>query len=85
MKTSRLRVLQGDIFQLGNTSWRVLRVEQGKVRVEDAAGQPPSIPFWLGEAPSRTHELSAAVSRLREEITDRVIFDGQRRCGNGHG
>ena len=50
--------LQGDIFQLGNTSWRVLRVEQGKVRVEDAHGQPPSIPFWLGEAPARTHELS---------------------------
>ena len=46
--------LQGDIFQLGNTSWRVLRVEQGKVRVEDAHGQPPSIPFWLGEAPART-------------------------------
>jgi len=66
--------LQGDIFQLGNTSWRVLRVEQGKVRVEDAAGQPPSIPFWLGEAPSRTHELSNAVSRLREEVTDRVKF-----------
>src|SRR5688572_29938288 len=60
--------LQGDIFQLGNTSWRVLRVEQGKVRVEDAHGQPPSIPFWLGEAPSRSHELSVSVSRLREEI-----------------
>ena len=68
--------LQGDIFQLGNTSWRVLRVEQGKVRVEDAAGQPPSIPFWLGEAPSRTYELSASVSRLREEIADRVILNG---------
>src|SRR5258705_6335080 len=53
--------LQGDIFQLGNTSWRVLRVEQGKVRVEDAHGQPPSIPFWLGEAPARTHELSVSV------------------------
>jgi ATP-dependent Lhr-like helicase len=65
--------LQGDIFQLGNTSWRVLRVEQGKVRVEDAAGQPPSIPFWLGEAPARTHELSYAVSRLREEVTNRVV------------
>ena len=64
--------LQGDIFQLGNASWRVLRVEQGKVRVEDAHGQPPSIPFWLGEAPSRTHELSAAVSRLREEVAERV-------------
>ena len=64
--------LQGDIFQLGNTSWRVLRVEQGKVRVEDAHGQPPSIPFWLGEAPARTHELSTSVSRLREEVAARV-------------
>src|SRR5687768_5119370 len=64
--------LQGDIFQLGNTSWRVLRVEQGKVRVEDAHGQPPSIPFWLGEAPSRSHELSMSVSRLREEVAARV-------------
>jgi ATP-dependent Lhr-like helicase len=65
--------LQGDIFQLGNTSWRVLRVEQGKVRVEDAHGQPPSIPFWLGEAPARTHELSVSVSRLREEVAERVL------------
>ncbi len=64
--------LQGDIFQLGNTSWRVLRVEQGKVRVEDAHGQPPSIPFWLGEAPARTRELSVSVSRLREEVAARV-------------
>ena len=64
--------LQGDIFQLGNTSWRVLRVEQGKVRVEDAHGQPPSIPFWLGEAPARTHELSESVSRLREEVATRI-------------
>src|ERR1044071_762983 len=63
--------LQGDIFQLGNTSWRVLRVEQGKVRVEDAHGQPPSIPFWLGEAPARTHELSVSVSRLREDVANR--------------
>jgi ATP-dependent helicase Lhr and Lhr-like helicase len=66
--------LQGDIFQLGNTSWRVLRVEQGKVRVEDAHGQPPSIPFWLGEAPARTAELSVSVSRLRDEIAARVDF-----------
>src|ERR1700754_532143 len=64
--------LQGDIFQLGNTSWRVLRVEQGKVRVEDAHGQPPTIPFWLGEAPARSHELSVSVSRLREEIASRI-------------
>ena len=67
--------LQGDIFQLGNTSWRVLRVEQGKVRVEDAHGQPPSIPFWLGEAPARTQELSVSVSRLREEVAARVLAD----------
>jgi ATP-dependent helicase Lhr and Lhr-like helicase len=67
--------LQGDIFQLGNTSWRVLRVEQGKVRVEDAHGQPPSIPFWLGEAPARTHELSVSVSRLREEVAARVNIE----------
>jgi ATP-dependent Lhr-like helicase len=60
--------LAGDIFQLGNTSYRILRVEAGRVRVEDAKGQPPSIPFWLGEAPARTDELSVAVSRLREDI-----------------
>ncbi len=51
--------LAGDIFQLGNTSYRILRVEAGRVRVEDAAGQPPTIPFWLGEAPARSTELSA--------------------------
>jgi ATP-dependent Lhr-like helicase len=60
--------LQGDVFQLGNSSYRILRVERGTVRVEDAHGQPPSIPFWLGEAPGRTVELSAAVSRLRKEF-----------------
>jgi ATP-dependent Lhr-like helicase len=60
--------LAGDVFQLGNTSYKILRVETGKVRVEDAKGQPPSIPFWLGEAPARTDELSASVSRLRADI-----------------
>ncbi len=60
--------LAGDVFQLGNTSYKVLRVEAGRVRVEDAKGQPPSIPFWLGEAPARTDELSASVSRLRADI-----------------
>jgi ATP-dependent Lhr-like helicase len=64
--------MQGDIFQLGNASWRILRVEPGKVRVEDAQGLPPSIPFWLGEAPGRTQELSNAVSRLRIEVSDRL-------------
>ncbi|MGH9760330.1 MAG: DEAD/DEAH box helicase, partial [Blastocatellia bacterium] len=62
----------GDIFQLGNTSWRILRVEPGKVRVQDAQGQPPTIPFWLGEAPGRSTEMSAAVSRLRGELSDRI-------------
>ncbi|HEU0185362.1 MAG TPA: ATP-dependent DNA helicase, partial [Blastocatellia bacterium] len=63
--------LAGDIFQLGNTSWRITRVEKGRVRVVDAEGQPPTIPFWLGEAPGRTDELSTAVSRIRNEITER--------------
>src|SRR4051794_18121557 len=64
--------LAGDVFQLGNASWRVIKVEQGRMLVEDAKGQPPNIPFWLGEAPARTEELSTAVSRLREEIVRRV-------------
>jgi ATP-dependent Lhr-like helicase len=76
--------LQGDIFQLGNTSWRVLRVEQGKVRVEDAHGQPPSIPFWLGEAPARTHELSVSVARLREEVTNRVEVRSDNNSNGSH-
>jgi ATP-dependent Lhr-like helicase len=64
--------LAGDIFQLGNTSYRILRVEAGRLRVEDAHGQPPNIPFWLGEAPGRTDELSFAVSRLREDVAARL-------------
>ena len=58
----------GDVFLLGTTSWRVRRVESGQIRVEDARGAAPSIPFWLGEAPGRTAELSAHVSSLRERI-----------------
>ena len=68
--------LAGDIFQLGNTSYRILRIEPGRVRVEDAKGVPPNIPFWLGEAPGRSDELSFAVARLREEVGDRVRRDG---------
>src|SRR6185312_4518086 len=64
--------IAGDIFQLGNQSYRILRVERGKVRVEDAQGAPPSIPFWLGEAPGRSDELSVAVARLREEVAARL-------------
>src|SRR5438552_723254 len=62
----------GDIFLLGNTSWRIRRVEAGKVRVENAHGAPPSVPFWLGEAPARTAELSQAVSALRQAVADRL-------------
>jgi len=64
--------LAGDVFQLGNTSWRILRVGNGVVRVADAHGQPPSMPFWLGEAPARSDEVSAAVSRLRSEADTRL-------------
>jgi ATP-dependent Lhr-like helicase len=60
--------LPGDVFQLGNTSWRILRIGNGVVRVADAQGQPPSMPFWLGEAPARSEEMSAAVSRLRSAV-----------------
>ena len=60
--------LAGDVFQLGNTSYRILRVERGTVRVEDAKGAPPGIPFWFGEAPARSEELSQSVSRLRAGI-----------------
>ncbi|MGA2263634.1 MAG: DEAD/DEAH box helicase, partial [Acidobacteriota bacterium] len=62
----------GDVFLLGNSSWRIRRVERGKVRVEDAHGLSPSVPFWLGEAPSRTAELSQAVSDVRSGIEERL-------------
>ncbi len=65
--------MAGEIFQLGNASWRILRIVAGSVRVEDAHGQPPGIPFWLGEAPARTAELSRAVSDLRSEIEKQLI------------
>jgi ATP-dependent Lhr-like helicase len=67
--------LAGDVFQLGNRSYKIQRVERGTVRVEDAQGQPPNIPFWLGEAPGRSNELSAAVSRFRTDIERRLRFD----------
>ena len=62
----------GDIFQLGNASWRILQVTSGTVRVADAQGAPPTIPFWLGEAPARSDELSRAVSDLRAELDEKL-------------
>ena len=65
----------GDIFLLGNKSWEILKVETGVVRVADAAGRPPTLPFWLGEAPGRSNELSRAVSALRTRI--RGLIEGE--------
>ena len=76
--------LTGDIMLLGNTSWRIKGVEMGKVRVEDAQGAPPNIPFWRGEAPSRTAELSAEVASLRQEIAQRASGTRQEASGREH-
>ncbi|MCC7256850.1 MAG: DEAD/DEAH box helicase [Gammaproteobacteria bacterium] len=73
--------LTGDIFQLGNASYRIARVETGRVLVEDAGGQPPNIPFWFGEAPGRSDELSHAVSRLRDQVAaDAELGTGRARA-----
>jgi ATP-dependent helicase Lhr and Lhr-like helicase len=67
--------MAGDVFQLGNRSYRIRRVERGVVRVEDAQGMAPNIPFWLGEAPGRSDELSVSVSRLRATVAERLRDD----------
>jgi len=79
--------LAGDVFLLGNDSWRIRRVEAGRVRVENAHGVPPSVPFWNGEAPGRSAELSSAVSDLRtviepllENAAEAQAF-AERECG----
>ena len=81
--------MPGDIFQLGNTSYRILKVHSGKVFVEDARGLPPTIPFWFGEAPGRSDELSTAVSRLRTEVDRALITETvagvAQRLAAGHG
>ena len=64
--------MAGDIFLLGNTPWKIRRVESGRVRVEDAQGNLPTIPFWLGEAPGRTWELSDEITQLRDGIDRRL-------------
>ena len=64
--------MAGDVFLLGNSPWKIRRIESGRVRVEDAQGLAPSIPFWLGEAPGRTWELSQEVTELREAVSQRL-------------
>src|SRR5260370_1109635 len=71
-----------DIVLLGNTSWRIRRVQSGSVLVEDAQGAPPTVPFWRGEAPARTDELSQHVAALREEISSRIPHSSSGL--NGH-
>ncbi len=71
----------GDVFQLGNASWRILKVEPGTMRVADAQGQPPTVPFWLGEGPARSRELSAAVARVRLEGRDPAWTGGEVGLG----
>jgi ATP-dependent Lhr-like helicase len=73
----------GDIFQLGTTSWRILRVQPGIVRVADAKGAPPTIPFWLGEAPARTAELSREIARVREVAVGGVLDGDLAAAGVG--
>ena len=72
--------MAGDVFQLGNASWRVLQVTGGTVRVEDAHGVPPNIPFWFGEAPARSDELSQAVSDLRADADAALSGPAGSRC-----
>ncbi|WP_234023722.1 DEAD/DEAH box helicase [Sorangium cellulosum] len=76
----------GDVFLLGNTSWRVSRLSGGQMWVEDAHGAAPTVPFWLGEAPARTPELSAEVAALRREIAARLAeekADAEGGAGRG--
>jgi ATP-dependent helicase Lhr and Lhr-like helicase len=85
--------MAGDVFLLGTTSWRIRRVEPGVVRVVDAQGAPPSVPFWLGEAPGRTAELSEEVCALRIGVAEQLEAGGTEaaarwlaaECGIGAG
>ncbi|MBD0280767.1 MAG: DEAD/DEAH box helicase [Thermoleophilaceae bacterium] len=68
---------QGDVFLLGSHPWQVVQVTNGVMRVRDATGRHPTVPFWLGEAPGRTDELSQEVSRLRAAVGERLDVDGR--------
>src|SRR5437763_16545158 len=69
--------MQGDVFLLGTHPWQLAQVTNGILRVRDAAGRHPTIPFWLGEAPGRTDELSDEVSHLRREVAERLDTGGR--------
>jgi ATP-dependent helicase Lhr and Lhr-like helicase len=75
--------MAGDIFQLGNASWQILQVGAGVVRVADAKGAPPTIPFWFGEAPARSDELSRAVSDLRSDLEKKGTATFLQETENG--
>jgi ATP-dependent helicase Lhr and Lhr-like helicase len=68
---------QGDVFLLGTHPWQIVQVTNGVMRVRDATGRHPTVPFWLGEAPSRTDELSEEVSRLRIALAERLDSGGR--------
>src|SRR5262245_36935699 len=74
--------MSGDIFQLGNASWQITQVLSGTVRVRDAQGAPPTIPFWFGEAPARSDELSRAVSDLRASVDSRLADRMEQRSAS---
>ncbi|HEX9467000.1 MAG TPA: hypothetical protein VGA11_01195, partial [Acidimicrobiia bacterium] len=79
--------MAGDIFLLGTHSWQIRRVEAGVVRVRDAGTAPPTVPFWMGEAPARTAELSMEVSELRRHVDELLVAhdpDGARRWLEEH-
>jgi ATP-dependent Lhr-like helicase len=72
--------MQGDVFLLGTHPWQIVQVTNGVMRVRDAVGKHPTVPFWRGEAPGRTDELSEEVSRLRSAVADRLDADGRAGC-----
>ena len=74
-----LEALPGDVFTLGTHSWQLLKVDGLKVRVRDAQGMPPTIPFWFGEGAGRTRELSEAVSRLRRQVAESLLESSQEQ------
>jgi ATP-dependent Lhr-like helicase len=75
--------MAGDVFLLGTQSWRIKRVATGRVWVEDARGAPPTVPFWLGEAPGRSAELSRSVSETRGRIFELATAPSPSRLSNG--